>query len=90
MRRYGDITRGGFRFESQTVFMSLLYYTRNILEYIRRLDRMTDLLLDLLIQTSLKIALDPDHISGCSNLSDDDLEFGKIVDDITISLYHLL
>jgi hypothetical protein len=90
MWRYGDIARGGFRFESQTAFVSSLYYTRNILEYIRRLDHMTDLLLDLLIQTSLKIALDPDHISGYSNLSDDDLEFDKIIDDITISLYHLL
>jgi hypothetical protein len=51
---------------------------------------MTDLPLNLIVQTSLETALDPDHISGCSNLNDDDLEFGKIVDDITISLRHLL
>jgi hypothetical protein len=70
--------------------MSPLYYSRNILEYILGSDRMIDLPLNLIVQTSLEIALDPDHISGCSNLSDDDLEFGKVVDDITISLHHLL
>jgi hypothetical protein len=91
--RYGDIDgimRGGFRFESQIVFMSSLYYSRNILEYILGSDHMTDLPLDLIVQTSLEITLDPNLIIRRSNLSDDILEFDKIIDDITFSLYHLL
>jgi hypothetical protein len=70
--------------------MSSLYYSHDILEYILGSDRMTDLPLNLIIQISLEIALDPNLITRYSNLSDDDLKLGEIVDDITISLYHLL
>jgi hypothetical protein len=67
-----------------------LYYSRNILEYILGPDRMADLPLNLVVQASLETTLDPNLIVWYSNLGDDDLELGKIVDDITISLRHLL
>jgi hypothetical protein len=51
---------------------------------------MTDLSLNLIIQISLEIALDPNLITRYSNLNNNDLELDEIVDDIMISLYHLL
>jgi hypothetical protein len=60
--RRGDIAKSDLWFESQIIFMSPLCYSRNILEYILGSDRMTDLPLNLIVQTSFEIALDPDHI----------------------------
>jgi hypothetical protein len=82
--------RYDFRFESQIVFISLLYYSHDILEYILGSNHMIDLPLNLIIQISLEIALDPNLIIRYSNLNDNDLELDEIIDDIMISLYHLL
>ena len=74
----------------QAAFVRSLCGRRNVGERVLGFDRMTNLSLNLIIQTSLKTTLDSNHIACEFDLSDNGFELSEVVDDVAISLTHLL